>query len=66
LRAPHSWDESSAIDPPVRDVIGEDAVQLPQMALPVGHRAGGTRAKVRSAVNTSSVTGLDATSRRRQ
>lgn len=52
LRAPYGWDTSSAREPAPRDVVGDDAVRLLQVALPVAHREGGSRAQVRAAVET--------------
>jgi hypothetical protein len=50
LRTRYDWDRSSAIEPPARDLVGDDALRLLQRALPVAHREGGSRADVRAAV----------------
>ncbi len=47
--APYGWDTSSAVEPPKRDVQGNDAVSLLQLALPAAHRDGGSRADVKAA-----------------
>lgn len=50
LRTRYVWDRSSALEPPAREVVGDDALRLLQRALPVAHRDGGSAAEVRAAV----------------
>ena len=50
LRARYAWDRSSAIEARPRDVVGDEALRLLRLALPVAQRDGGSRAEVREAV----------------
>ena len=50
LRVPYAWDQSSAIEPPSRELVGAEALRLLRQALPVAHRDGGSRADVSAAV----------------
>lgn len=49
LGAPYQWDKSSALETRTRDVVGDDAVSLLQLALPAAHHEGGSRADVKAA-----------------
>jgi hypothetical protein len=50
LRSRYAWDTSSAREPAPREVVGDEAMHLLRLALPVAHRDGGSSREVREAV----------------